>query len=573
MKQLSGLDASFLYLETPEMPMHVGALHLFELPAGYKGRFVRDLRRHVAARLPLLPVLRQRLWWMPLKLANPAWVDAKPDLDKHIVEIKLRKGSALAELEAKVGELHPVLLDRSRPLWKMHVFEGLAPGPDGRKRVGLYTQLHHAAVDGQAAVALANVLLDVTERPRKIELKKSRRPRQFRLGLAEMVSGAVLNQVQQITHLVRTLPSTVGTLSKAAKQAAARSSLVTGKPGTGNWALAPRTALNVTVTDERAFAAIGVPLAELRAIGRANDATLNDMVLMLCSTALRRYFAHHRALPKKSLIAAVPVSLREAGDATPDNQASITPVSLGTHIADPVKRLAHIKHATAAMKAAMGSVKKVLPTDFPSVGLPWLMEAATKLYGRAKVADRVPQLANVAISNVPGPNMPLYLAGARMLTNYPTSVVVHGIALNITVQSYDQSLDFGLMADARAMPDVRLLADSIAVAFDDVRALAAEQAAKDADDISVMKTARKALGRAVDSAVDTATGLISTPVTRVAKAVNRQTSKVAAEVMPTLAQRAVGETIARLSQLAGRSVRIARKAAGAGGRARSAARR
>ena len=564
MKQLSGLDASFLYLETPEMPMHVGALHLFELPAGYKGKFVRDLRRHVAKRLPMMPALRRRLWWMPLKLANPAWVDAQADLDAHIVEIRLPKGSQLKELEQMVGKLHAVLLDRSKPLWKFHVFEGLAPSEDGRKRVAMYTQLHHAAVDGQAAVALASVLLDVTEKPREIDVKASARPKRYRLGLAEMVSGAVANQVQQLSQLLRTLPTTVGTLSKAAKQAAARSQLVTGKKGVSNFALAPRTALNVTVSDGRAFAAVGVPLNELRAIGKSQEATLNDMVLMLCSTALRRYLARHHALPRKSLIAAVPVSLRQAGDTTSDNQASVSVVSLGTHIADPAKRLQHIKQATTAMKAAMGSVKSVLPTDFPSVGLPWLMEAAAKLYGKAKVADRLPQLANVAISNVPGPNVPLYLAGARMLTNYPTSVVVHGLGLNITVQSYDQSLDFGLMADAKAMPDVRLLADSIAVAFDDVRGLAAEDigAQVDADvDAGVAKTARKMLGRAVGSAVDTATGLMASPMSRVARAVNKRTVEAAADVMPALAQKAVGDAVAQLSRLAGKSARLVRKPA------------
>ena len=159
MKQLSGLDATFLYLETPQMPMHVGALHVFELPAGYKGKFVTALRKHIASRLPVAPVLRRKLWWMPLNLANPAWVDAEPDLKQHIVEIKLPKsariGDGLAALEEQVSRLHPVLLDRSRPLWKMHVFDGLAPAPNGCRRVGLYTQLHHAAVDGQAAVALA----------------------------------------------------------------------------------------------------------------------------------------------------------------------------------------------------------------------------------------------------------------------------------------------------------------------------------------------------------------------------------------------------------------------------------
>jgi WS/DGAT/MGAT family acyltransferase len=247
---------------------------------------------------------------------------------------------------------------------------------------------------------------------------------------------------------------------------------------------------------------------------------------------LRRYFARHRALPRQSLIAAVPVSLRQAGDTTSDNQASISVVSLGTHIADPAKRLAHIKEATAAMKAAMGSVKSVLPTDFPSLGLPWLMEAATRLYGKAKLADRLPQLANVAISNVPGPNVPLYLAGARMVTNYPTSVVVHGLALNITVQSYDQSLDFGLMADANAMPDVRLLAESIAVAFDDVRALAAE-AMPGAVDSSVIDSARKVLGRAVGSAVDAATGLMV---------------GAAADVVPALAQKAMAGAAKKLAR-------------------------
>jgi diacylglycerol O-acyltransferase / wax synthase len=123
------------------------------------------------------------------------------------------------------------------------------------------------------------------------------------------------------------------------------------------------------------------------------------------------------------------------------------------------------------MKSTMGSLKSILPTDFPSLGVPWLMEAATALYGKARVADRIPQVANVVISNVPGPPVPLYMAGARMLTNYPTSIVVHGMALNITVQSYDQSLDFGLMADAQALPDVKDLAHAIEIAFDDLRAL------------------------------------------------------------------------------------------------------
>ncbi len=512
MKQLSGLDAAFLYLETPAMPMHVGALHVFELPEAYKGKFVRDLRLHIEQRLPVAPVLRRKLWWMPLNLANPAWVDAEPDLNKHIVEVKLPKsaklGTGMAELEAQVGQLHPVLLDRKRPLWKMHVFEGLAPGANGHKRVALYTQVHHAAVDGQAAVALANAILDVSPTGRVIEARASTRTKTFRLGMSEMLRGALGNQAQLVMGIVKGLPSTAGTLKDAAKQALSTSSLLGGKGGgVSNLTLAPRTPLNVSVTEGRAFASVTLPLPELKALGKRHEATINDMVLMLCSTALRRFYGKKHQLPRKSMIAAVPISLREKGDTSSDNQASLSLISLGTNIADTRKRLAHVKAATAAMKQAMGSVKSILPTDFPSLGMPWLIEAVTALYGKAKVADRIPQVANVAISNVPGPPVPLYMAGARMLTNYPTSIVTHGLALNITVQSYDQSLDFGLMADAVAMPDVRELADAITIAFDDVRALPLPGEADDDEPAAagVLKRSRKAVSKAVGDAVTAAT--------------------------------------------------------------------
>ena len=503
MQQLSGLDATFLYLETPEMPMHVGALHVFELPPGYKGKFVTALRKHIESRLPVAAVLRRKLWWMPLNLANPAWVDAVPDMRQHIVEIKIAKGAGMPELEAEVSRLHAVLIDRKRPLWKMHVFEGLAPGANGLKRVALYTQLHHAAVDGQAAVALANAILDVTATPRVIEAKPSSRQRVFKLEMAEMLRGVLGSQAQKIAEIVRNLPSTVGTLKNAASGAISSSSLLTGSKTPSNLTLAPRTVLNASITVGRAFASVTLPLPELKEIGRAHGATINDMVLMVCSSALRRYFGKQRTLPRKSLIAAVPISLREKGDTSSDNQASMSFISLGTNIADPAKRLAHVKAATAAMKSTMGSIKSILPTDFPSLGVPWLMEAATALYGKARVADRIPQVANVVISNVPGPPLPLYMAGARMLTNYPTSIIVHGMALNITVQSYDRSLDFGLMADAAAMPDVRELADAIAIAFDDLRALPrpGDAAADEAPAESLATKATRRLAGGITQAV------------------------------------------------------------------------
>ncbi|MBK8105033.1 MAG: wax ester/triacylglycerol synthase family O-acyltransferase [Betaproteobacteria bacterium] len=532
MQQLSGLDATFLYLETAQMPMHVGALHLFELPPGYPGKFVTALRKHIASRLPVAPVLRRRLWWMPLNLANPAWVDAEPDLRRHIVEIKLPKGAGLPALEAEVSRLHSVLLDRERPLWKMHVFEGLAPGANGHRRVGLYTQLHHAAVDGQAAVALANAIMDLSPVPRAIESRSSRRNKVFRLEMTEMLRGVLGNQAQKVAEIVRGLPATVGTLKNAASRAISGSALLGGKGGPSNLTLAPRTPLNVSVTTGRAFAAVTLPLAEVKALGRAHGATINDMVLMLCSSALRRHYAKRRQLPRKSLVAAVPITLREAGDTSPDNQASMSLVSLGTNIADTRKRLAHVQAATASMKSTMGDLKSILPTDFPSLGVPWLIEAATKLYGKARVADRIPQVANLVISNVPGPPVPLYMAGAKMLTNYPTSIVVHGLALNITVQSYDRSLDFGFMADGQALPDVRELADAIVIAFDDLRALArpGEPDPEEAPPPGVVGRAARGITDVVTGATGVVTGAMG---------------KVARQVMTTAVETAVSQVTGR----------------------------
>jgi diacylglycerol O-acyltransferase len=219
-------------------------------------------------------------------------------------------------------EIHPGLLDRDRPLWKFHVFEGLAPSPNGNKRVGLYSKLHHAAVDGQAAVALANAILDVTPRA-------ARRGSQT-LGPQEGVSpghdrdaARRAGQPGAEGGQHRAQPAaTVGTLKDAASTVVSHSSLLGGEKTPSNLTLAPRTALNASVTNTRAFATVSVPLAELKDIGRAFDATINDMVLMLCSSACAATSARSRALPRKSLIAAVPITLRDKGDASPDNQAS-----------------------------------------------------------------------------------------------------------------------------------------------------------------------------------------------------------------------------------------------------------
>jgi diacylglycerol O-acyltransferase / wax synthase len=520
MKQLAGLDASFLHLETAQMPMHVGALHLMELPAGYDGDFTDDLREHMRARLPLAPALRRRLVAMPLGLSNPGWVDAAPDLDEHIVEIPLSEGSGLAELEAQVAALHPVLLDRSRPLWKFHVFTGLGPGPDGEVRVALYTQLHHAAVDGQAAVALAQVILDLSPAPRAIDAPAPRKKR-GQLGTVGMLRAAVAQQWQQTVKLARALPGAATVLGGMAARsfsdagaatqadstasklrallatvggvAAQTTAVVRGKQAVSALGPAPRTRFNVSLSATRSFAAVTLPLADIHRTRKRHHASLNDAVLFIVGGALRRYFAKHGPLPRKSLIAAVPVSTRAAGDTTANNQATMTLMSLGTQLASPAERLAHVMAGSKAMKAQMSQLKSLMPTDFPSLGIPWLMQAGAMLYGRARVAEKLPVVANVVISNVPGPQLPLYMAGARLLTNYPTSIAVHGLALNVTVQTYNQSLDIGLMACGDACPETAELAAYIEAAAMEFQALpVAEVAVESAPGVARKRAPRKA---------------------------------------------------------------------------------
>ncbi|MCV2370707.1 wax ester/triacylglycerol synthase family O-acyltransferase [Roseateles oligotrophus] len=480
MKQLAGLDAAFLHLETAEMPMHVGALHLLELPAHYSGDYLQDLRSHMASRLPLAPVLRRRLENVPLNLANPTWVEAEPDLDLHIVGYDMPPGSGLAALESQVGLLHPQLLDRSLPLWKFHVFLGLEPGPEGQQQVGLYSQLHHAAVDGQAAVALAAVILDLSPQPQQ-RLLPAARARRVQLGAAGMLRGAIAHQWQQTVKLAKALPGAAGTLSMMAARTAveaAGSSLKNWLSSEGeatervsNLGLAPRTRLNTSLSAERSFSTVSLPLLALNRTRRLHGASLNDAVLFICGGALRRLFAKHGPLPRKSLVAAVPVSMRAGGDTTANTQATMSLVSLGTHLAEPAKRLAHVLAATAAMKGELDRVKDLMPSDYPSLGVPWLMQAGALLYGRLRAADKLPVLANLVISNVPGPTVPLYLAGARMLTNYPASIIVHGMALNITVQTFDASLDIGIMACGQALPETAALAAYIETAFMEFLAL------------------------------------------------------------------------------------------------------
>jgi diacylglycerol O-acyltransferase / wax synthase len=456
MDHLSSMDAAFLHFETPETPMHVGSLELLELPKGYKGDFYEDAKAYLKARLHLVPAFQRKLALMPFDLANPVWVDDDAlDIDHHIRHVILPRPGSFEKLEQLVGRLHSPLMDRSRPLWELYIIEGLAGG-----QVALYNKMHHAGIDGQAGVALAKVLFsDVPNPPPPKPPRAQRRPARYQLGVAELAGAALRNAGKQTANILKSLPAT----ARSMLDMLAPPSHEGGKRRLGNLGKlqrAPSTPLNVSISNQRAFAARSVPLAEIKAMSKATGTSVNDVVMAICAGALKRWLAEGGTQPDKPLIAAVPVSLREPGNTDANNQVSTMVVSLCTDIDDRVQRLMAIHASAQQGKKQIGNIR-ALPTDFPSLGAPWMLSGLAALVGRSKLVERLPPLINVLISNVPGPQFPLYFAGAKLLTYYPVSIPAHGGALNMTVQSYNGSLEFGLTACRRAVPDIADLAELV----------------------------------------------------------------------------------------------------------------
>ena len=438
--------------------MHVGSLSLFDLPRGYRRDFHTEVRRQLKKLLPRVPILTRKLAPMPLQFANPAWVeDDRVDLDHHVQHLTLPAPGTQAQLEDCIAGLHSELLDRSRPLWRMTIVDGLETG-----QVAYYIKVHHAVLDGQAGVLLAEALFDLAPQPRRVP--RGTAPPAEHPGGAALAAVALRHDAGQYIKLLRHLPDILKTL---AGMVGARSDPSLSRLGQ-NFSFGPKTPLNVPITGERGFAAVSVPLATLKRLAAAHDAKLNDVVLALCSGALRRYLAQHGGLPRKPLIAAMPISLRAAGNTDYTTQATMSLVSLNTQIADPVKRLRAIRDAAGAVKALARRARGLMPTDFPSIGTPWLLHGLASLYGRSGLAGAMPPIANVVISNVPGPQVPLYCAGAQMAAYWPLSIVEHGLALNITVMSYNGAMGFGFTTARAAVPDARQLCADLLAALDEL---------------------------------------------------------------------------------------------------------
>ena len=496
MHHLSALDALFLHMETPDMPMHVGALILLDTPKNHRGSFYPKIRAHLVARMHLAPLFSRRLAFMPFDLVNPIWLgDANVDLDYHIVHRTLPKPGSQAQLETLVAKLHEGMLDRDRPLWQFTVIEGLHSG-----QVAFASRIHHAALDGQGGVALAQAMFDTEATPRAVD-SAVENVKRLPPSTANMLSAAFRNTVAQYGKMLRAIPEAVkavgkiGSMALSASQArkvGAPSEQQSGLPELagiellaspekaaksllkklpGGIALGPRTPLNAAISGKRIFTGVQFSLAESKAIAKHFDAKLNDIVMAVVAGALRRYFANDKKLLIKPMIGAIPVSLRAPGDNSQSNQVTMMLVKMATQIADPKKRLAAIIAASNQSKALSGSMRSVMPLDLPSLGIPWLLSIISRLYKLAVSTNRIPVVANIVISNVPGPPAALYLAGAKMAANFPLSIVTHGLGLNVTIQSYNGSLYAGLVACKRTVPTLRKFADGMQAAHRELLAL------------------------------------------------------------------------------------------------------
>lgn len=459
-RPLSGLDAGFLYLEAAGTPMHVGSIMLLERPKR-RGYDLHDaLVAHLAERLPHAPALRRVLQPAPLALGHPLWIDAPSlDLEWHVLRIRLPRPGTPAQLWNLVAELHAEMLPRDRPLWQFAAIDGLADG-----RLAMYSKIHHAVLDGQGGVALARALLDLEARPapRPSAGAGGTREAPRRRDVARATAGAT---VRQLTSLLRAIPPTIRAAAEAGR--GARSLAATLRDSV---LLAPRTPFNVQVGAGRRFAAASLPLERAKQVARAFGVSLNDVVMALCADALRAHLARRRALPEAALVAAMPVSLRTAGDGEANNQVSMVQCSLATDIADPVARLRAIAASTAGIKQRVSTFRSLIPTDFPGFAAPLWASGLSRLWARGRIAERLPPLANLVISNVPGPPVPLFLAGARLAHYYPVSIVTHGLGVNITVQSYSGSLEFGILAAREALPSPQSLADGLSRALQTLEA-------------------------------------------------------------------------------------------------------
>jgi diacylglycerol O-acyltransferase / wax synthase len=456
MRRLTGLDASFLYLETPNNHMHVGGMYIFdpsEVPDGYS--FER-MKKTIANRLHKLPPFRWRLVEVPFGLHHPIWIeDPDFDIDHHVRSGTVRPPGGPTELAEIAADIMGRPLDRTRPLWEIHMIEGLENG-----NVAMVSKTHHAAIDGASGAELSTNLLD-----RSAEIATYDAPKWEPECVptdSEMLAYALNSLSRQPAALANALKNTVQLAMNRRNRPKSE-----GTESTGGLFTAPRTSINAPITPRRRLGFTEVTLGDIKRIRDAFGGTVNDVVLAVCAGALRRYLLDRSELPAEPLVAMVPISVRtDDQKGTMGNRVSNMFVALGTHTDDPVERLQKIREHTARAKDQATDGGADTLSDWAEFAAPAFAAGAARLYASMRLADHHRPAFNVTISNVPGPPFPLYLAGARLVAWYPMGPIFDGSGLNMTVMSYDGVVYFGLVACPETVPRVAEIAgylnDSVA---------------------------------------------------------------------------------------------------------------
>ncbi len=460
MQRLSGLDASFLYLETPSQPLHVCSIMELDtstMPGGYTFDRLRD---GFTLRIKGMPQLREKLADSPLNLDHPVWVDDKDfDVDRHLHRIGLPPPGGRLELSEICSHIAALPLDRTRPLWEVWIIEGIA-GTDAHQdgRLAMMSKVHHACTDGVTGADLLSQLCSTEiEAPPPDPVDGAGDANQIRLavtGLARFAS----RPLQLATVLPKTVTSVVETVLRASS----------GRAMARPFA-APKTAFNANITGQRSIAYAQLDLDDIKKVNKQFDVKLNDVVMALVSGVLRQFLLDRGELPDSSLVAMVPISLHGKSEHPGRNQISGMFASLQTHIADPAERLKAIAEANSVAKQHSSAISATLLQDWTQFAAPTVFGLAIRAYAGARLTRSRP-VHNLVVSNVPGPQMPLYLLGCEIKAMYPLGPIFHGSGLNITVMSLNGKLNVGIISCPNLLPDLWNLADDFAVGMEELLA-------------------------------------------------------------------------------------------------------
>ncbi len=481
MQQLSSLDAQFLNVENATTVGHVGSLILLDPSTSPDGELTLDrIREVLEPRLHLAPMLRQRLVSVPLGLGLPYWVDDPDfDIEFHLREVGLPGAGDERQLGELVARIHARPLDRTRPLWEMYLMHNVEGG-----RQALYTKVHHAAIDGVSGAEILATIMDTTVEPRVQEQPEDiwdpdKLPDPISLlrrGLGAMAAQpleAVRTLPRALPHLADIPGASLLPGAQALSDLADSLVQLAGSPGrkVGRRTITPPpTPLNAPITAHRRFAYGALPLDSIKKVKNAYSMTVNDVVMAVCTSALRRWLLDHDGLPDTPIVVAVPVSVRSDDDeGETGNQISVMLAEMPTHLADAEERLAAVQVAMMEAKEQFEAVPATILQDLTAV----IPTALSGLAARAIFSSVGAFPFNLFVSNVPGPQLPLYVAGASVLGVYPASAITNVTgALNITLFSYNGSMDFGLIACRELVPDVWNLIGYLGDALDELMKLA-----------------------------------------------------------------------------------------------------